>query len=800
MRATTIAGTSILGTSVRRVEDPGFITGASRYTGDIELPGLCHVSFVRSTVAHARILSVDTAAAQELPGVLAIYTGDGFPIAPINMMGALGVPAAMARPVLATDTVRFVGELVAAVVAETAEQAHDAAEQIVVDYDPLPVVVDIEAALDDGAPLLFPELGTNQATAIPAVADPDLFADADVVVAARFVNQRIAVMPMEPWAVTIDPGPDPGPDPLLCGSPGSGSDPGHKEGEFTVWASTQSAHGVRGALAGAAGLAPERIRVIAPAVGGGFGAKGGSDMEFHVVLHAARHLGRPVRWLQSRSENLVGMHARAQVQHVELGARRDGTFTALRAHVIADGGAYPAINCFLVMMTRLMASGVYQIPKLECSTITVATNTAVPTAFRGAGRPEAAAMIERVVDMMAAELAIDPVELRRRNLIGAFPHTTPTGAVYDSGDYEATLDAALAAAGYGELRAEQARRRSGGHAPLLGIGVSTYVEVTAANGGTEFAGVSMRPDAEVPGGVAVTVRSGSSSHGQGHATSFAQIAAAALDVPFEAVTIVQGDTATVERGVGTFASRSTQIGGSSVHVASGQVVDQARRLAAQMLEAPESDIEVLPGGRFAVRGVPARAISWADLAHHDADALAATSDFVQKGSTFPFGTHVAVVEIDVETGAVTLVRHIAVDDCGTIVNPLLVTGQQHGGIASGIAQALFEEMVYDADGNPLTASLVDYSMPSAAELPSFETSNTETPTPLNPLGAKGIGESGTIGSMPAVHNAVVDALAHLGVSHIDMPCTPNKVWQAIRDAAATAAGPPTATAATPTGS
>ncbi len=769
--ATSIPGTSIFGTSVRRVEDPGFITGASRYTGDIELPGLCHVSFVRSTVAHARILGVDTAAAEKLPGVLAVFSGEGFPIAPINMMGALGVPAAMARPVLAIDTVRFVGELIAAVVAETAEQAHDAAEQIVVDYERLPVVVDVESALDDGAPLLFPELGTNRATVMPAVADTDLFADADVVVTARFVNQRIAVMPMEPWALTIDPGPKvgaPAPDP---------------DGVITVWASTQSAHGVRGSLAGAAGLAPKRIRVIAPAVGGGFGAKGGADMEFHVVLHAARQLGRPVRWLQSRSENLVGMHARAQVQHVELGARRDGTFTALRAHVIADGGAYPAINCFLAMMTRLMAPGVYRIPRVECSTTTVATNTAVLTAFRGAGRPEAAAMIERIVDMMAAELAIDPAELRRHNLIESFPHTTPTGAVYDSGDYEATLDAALAAAGYGELRAEQALRRQEGSPVVLGIGVSTYVEVTAANGGTEFAGVSMRPDAEVPGGVAVTVRSGASSHGQGHATSFAQIAAAALDVPFEAVTIVQGDTAAVERGVGTFASRSTQIGGSSVHEASRQVVDQARRLAAHVLEAPEVDVETLSGGRFAVRGVPARAVTWSDLARHDAEALAATSDFVQRGSTFPFGAHVAVVEVDVETGAVTLVRHIAVDDCGTIVNPLLVTGQQHGGIASGIAQALFEEMVYDADGNPLTASLVDYSMPSAAELPSFETSNTETPTPLNPLGAKGIGESGTIGSMPAVHNAVVDALAHLGVRHIDMPCTPNKVWHAIRNAA-----------------
>jgi len=761
------ASGSILGHAVRRVEDPRILLGEAEYFDDLKIPGILHVSFVRSTIAHAVITGIDTSEATGMPGVVGVYTAADLGLEPFQ--GFVMIPKTMSRPVLAGERVRFVGDLVVAVLAETKAQAVDAAEMVIVDYDPLPVVVDAELALEPDAPLLFPEHGTNMAVEFNFGEDETVFDEAELVVAGRFVNQRLAPVPMEANGIVVQPNDE-------------------RDG-FTAWIPTQAPFAVRDPLAAAVGVKPVDARVIAPAVGGGFGAKTPCYPEYIVVAKLALETGRPVKWTETRSENMLSMaHGRAQIQHVELGLRRDGTITGLRAKVIGDGGAYPIVGAFLPFLTRSMAQGVYRIPKIQLNAVSAATNTTPVAAYRGAGRPEASQMLERIVDMAAGELGMDPVELRRRNLLppDAFPLTTVTGANYDVGEYERSLDEALRVAGYEALRAEQAERRARGDRVQLGIGVSVYVEVTAGGLFKEFAGVEVNRDGTV------TVQVGTSSHGQGHATSFAMIAAELLGVPMESVTIVQSDTALVPRGQGTMGSRSLQIAGSAVYQASEVVLDKAKQLAAHLLEAGVDDIVIHEGGGFGVSGVPVSALSWADLAqaaHDDArrpdgmePALAHALDFNQGEATYPFGAHVAVVELDAETGGVELLRHVAVDDCGRIINPLLVSGQQHGGIAQGIAQALYEDMRFDDDGNPLTANLMDYTMPSAAEFPSFEASNTETPTPLNPLGAKGIGESGTIGSTPAVHNAVIDALSPFGIRHLDMPLTPEKIWTAIRDA------------------
>ncbi|MFN8037161.1 MAG: xanthine dehydrogenase family protein molybdopterin-binding subunit [Acidimicrobiia bacterium] len=758
------ASGSILGHAVRRVEDPRILLGQAEYFDDLKVPGCAHVAFVRSTIAHALITGIDTSAAAGMPGVLGVYTAGDLGLAPHQSF--MMVPATMSRPVLADGRVRFVGDLVVAVLAETRAQAVDAAELVIVDYDPLPVVVDPEAALAPDAPLLFPEHGTNLAVDFHFGDEPTVFDEAEVVVQAKFVNQRLAPVPMEPNGVVVEPN-----------EAGDG---------FTAWIPTQAPFGVRDSLAGALGLEMHKLRVIAPAVGGGFGAKTPCYPECMVAAKLALMTGRPVKWTETRSENLLSMvHGRAQVQHVELGVKRDGTITGLRAKIVGDGGAYPGVGAFLPFLTHSMAQGVYRIPKIQVDATSAATNTTPTGAYRGAGRPEATQMLERIVDIAATELGLDPVEMRRRNLLppDAFPLTTVTGANYDVGEYEHALDEALRVAGYDGLRAEQARRRADGDAKQLGIGVSVYVEVTAGGLFKEFAGVEAEPDGSV------VVQVGTSAHGQGHETSFAMIVTELLGVPMEAVKVVQSDTALVSRGLGTMGSRSLQIAGSAVHRATEAVLARAKQLAAHLLEASAEDIVVHAGAGLGVSGVPASAIGWAELAQAARDdtrrpadmepALAHALDFSQGEATYPFGAHVAVVEVDTETGRVELLRHVAVDDCGRILNPLLVAGQQHGGIAQGVAQALFEAVRYDDDGNPLTATLLDYAVPSAAELPSFEASNTETPTPLNPLGAKGIGESGTIGSTPAVHNAVIDALAPYGVRHLDMPLTPEKVWAAI---------------------
>jgi aerobic carbon-monoxide dehydrogenase large subunit len=764
------ASGSILGHAVQRVEDPRILRGAAMYFDDFEVEGLLHVVFVRSTMAHARIESIDTGDAAAMPGVVGVYTAGDLALEPVQ--GFAMVPASLARPPLATERVRFVGDLIAAVVAETRGQAVDAAEMVIVDYDPLPAVVDGEAALADGAEILFPEHGSNLAIEFNFGEDPSIFEDADVVVEGRFVNQRVAAVPMESNGILVQ----------FAG-----------DGSVTAYVPTQAPHGVRDPLAGVLGLETHAVRVIAPAVGGGFGAKTGMYPEMAVTAKLAQQLGRPAKWTETRSENMVAMnHGRDQVQYTELGLKRDGTITALRARIVCNAGAYPGIGGFLPFLTRSMGQGVYRISKVEVNSRTAATNTTPTGAYRGAGRPEAAAMIERIVDMASVELGIDPLEIRKHNFLRPeeFPLTTVTGANYDVGEYAKALDEAARVAGYDDLRREQAHRRERGDVKQLGIGVSAYVEVTAGGLFQEYGAVAVQPD----GDVSVTV--GTSAHGQGHETAFKMIVAELLGVDMAAVHIVQSDTALVPRGSGTMGSRSLQIGGSAVYRSAEAVLDKARQIAAHLLEANPSDIVVHDDGKVGVAGVPARALSWAELAvaaHDDArrpadldPGLAAELDFNQGEASYPFGAHVAVVEVDTETGRVELVRHIAVDDCGRVLNPLLVAGQQHGGIAQGAAQALYESVVYDDDGNPLTANLMDYAIPSAAELPSFEAGNTQTPTPLNPLGAKGIGESGTIGSTPAVQNAVVDALSVYGIRHLDMPLTAERVWRAINDARSSA--------------
>jgi carbon-monoxide dehydrogenase large subunit len=501
-------------------------------------------------------------------------------------------------------------------------------------------------------------------------------------------------------------------------------------------------------------------------------------------MAAARLLGRPIRWVETRSENLVAMpHGRGQVQWVEMGFDADGRITGMHCRVLGDAGAYGGFGGALAMgPTKMMAQGVYRIPRLRCDVAVAVTNTTPMGAFRGAGRPEAAEFLERVIDLAASRLGLDPAELRKRNLIGSdeFPYTTQVGTQYDSGDYQKALDEALRLVDYQAVREEQARRRASRDRRQLGVGMAVYVEVTAGGMSDEFGAVEVHPNGRA------TVRAGTSAHGQGHATAFAMLVSDRLGIPMENIDYVQSDTAAVPRGSGTGGSRSLQVGGSAVLAAADLLWDKARLLAADELEAAPEDIVVHDDGQVGVSGVPSSARSWGELAEAAqrlGDPLAAETDFHQEGATFPFGAHVSVVEVDRETAQVRPVRHVAVDDCGRILNPLLVTGQQHGGIAQGMAQALWEEVRYDEDGNPLTANLADYEMPSSAELPRFETANTETPTPRNPLGAKGIGESGTIGSTPSVHNAVIDALSPYGIRHVDIPCTPLKLWQALQAAA-----------------
>ncbi|MFZ0214780.1 MAG: xanthine dehydrogenase family protein molybdopterin-binding subunit [Candidatus Dormiibacterota bacterium] len=752
---------SVLGQSIRRVEDPRFITGQGTYSDDLPAgeQGV-YAAFTRSPLPHARVLSIDASGAAELPGVLGVYTDHDLGLPAKLDMGALDV--VFERPHLARDVVRFVGEAVAVVVATSRAVAEDAAEAVFVDYDPLPSVGAPLAAVEKDAPLLFPAHGTNECyhVRMGTPEGEDVLAGAEVTVKARVVNQRLAAVPMEPNVVVAEPDGD----------------------GVVLWVSCQNPHAVRDIVADKLGLDPGLVRIIAPDVGGGFGAKLTFYGEQVIVGALARRLGRQVRWTETRSENFLNMtQGRAQVNDVEIGATKDGRVVGLRVHVLQDAGGYPADGAWLPTLTGWMIQGVYDIPKLEFTSTSVATNTTPVAAYRGAGRPEAAHLLERTMDLLARELHLDPVEVRRRNFIPPekFPFRTLTGIEYDTGEYAKPLDRVLELAGYDELRREQAERRARGDRNLLGVGVATYVEVTGLGTPTEHGAVEIHADGEI------IVLAGTSSHGQGHATAYAQLVAERLQVPIERVRLVQSDTRLVPSGGGTGGSRSMQMGGVAIDTACGEVVEHGRRMAADQLEVDVADVELTTGG-FRVRGVPQSVVTWEALAVHEPGprGLAAAIDFQQAGLTYPFGAHVSVVEVDADTGHVNLVRHLAVDDCGPIMNPLLATGQQHGGIAQGAAQALFEEAAYDPEGAPQAASLIDYTMPTANELPAFETAFTVTPTPHNVLGVKGIGEAPTIGSTPSIHNAVIDALSHLGVRHLDMPMTPEKLWRAVAEAEA----------------
>jgi aerobic carbon-monoxide dehydrogenase large subunit len=692
--------------------------------------------------------------------VLGVFTAADLDLDPLPPAQPM-FNAAMTRPLLADGIVRFVGEPIAVIVTERPEQGVDAAELVWPDYDPLPVVIDpFEARRDEV--IVHEAAGTNVIIDLAFGRTDDLFDGCEVVVTQDVVNQRVAAVPLESRAAAA----------------------AWVDGRLVQWASTQHAHGVRDKLATVYGLDPSEVRVVAPDVGGGFGAKVGSYAEEVLLGWLARQIGRPVRWTETRSENMVGLgHGRGQHQTIEIGGRRDGTVEAYRLTILQDGGAYAEMGSILPYLTRMMAPGTYAIPKVEVNATAVTTNTTSTVAYRGAGRPEATAAIERAMDLFAAEIGMDPAEVRRTNLIpaDAFPWTTVTDVTYDIGDYERALDLALEHAGYDDLRAEQARRRAAGEVVQLGIGLSLYVEVTAGpTAGTEHARVVIEDDGSA------TIYTGSSPHGQGHHTAFATLASAELGIPIEQISLVHGDTDLVERGQGTMGSRSLQLGGSAVHEAAVGVVARARQLAADSLEANPDDLVLdKAAGRFHVAGTPTIGRTWSELATQassDGDPLAVISDFQAPQPTYPFGAHIAVVDVDTETGRTVLRRHIAVDDAGRILNPLLAYGQRHGGIAQGAAQALLEEVRFDEDGNPVTSNLADYAAISAAELPSFELVAMETPTPVNPLGAKGIGESGTIGSTPAVQSAVIDAVSHLGVRHIDMPATGERVWRAIRAA------------------
>ncbi len=780
----------VVGTRMRRREDAALVTGEARFVADLDAPGALHMAVVRSPHAHAVVRSVDVAPALAVPGVVAAFSG-----ADLADQWAQPLPCAwpvtpdMRQPVhlpLATERVCFVGDAVAVVVAETEAVARDAAEAVVVDYDPLPAVIDLEDAAQDRT-LVHPDLGTNVAytwelTPDEAAVDA-AFARAAHVVAQRHVQQRLLPSPMEPRGVLAVPQPF--------------------GGEVTVYSATQIPHILRVMLASTLGMPETSLRVVAPAVGGGFGCKLDVYAEEALVVALARRLRRPVRWVEERSEHaLATVHGRGQIQHIELAADEDGRLLAVRVRLLADMGAYlQLVTPGVPLLGAFLYSGVYDVPAYSFRCTSVFT-TATPTdAYRGAGRPEATYAIERAMDALARAVGVAPEEVRRRNFIpsSAFPYASPAGLVYDSGDYATALERCLARADVAALRAEQAERRRRGDVRQLGVGLSSYFEMCGlapsrvlasldyAAGGWETATVRV-----LPTGV-VQVVTGTAPHGQGHVTSWSMIVADRLGVDPATVEVLHSDTAVAPAGMDTYGSRSLAVGGTAVALATDRVIDKARRIAAHRLEAAEDDVE-LTGGVFAVRGTPERSVTLAQVAFdaftaHDLPdgvepTLEASCTFDPPNFTFPFGTHLAVVEVDTETGKVDLVAYTAVDDCGVQVNPMIVEGQIHGGVVQGAAQALWEEAVMDPEGTPLTVTLADYLVPSAAEVPSIVTASTVTPSPTNPLGVKGVGEAGTIAAAPAVVNAVLDALAPFGVTDLAMPVTPERVWQALTAAGA----------------
>lgn len=769
-----MAYAALIGAEVKRREDPRLVQGQGTYVSDLRLPGMLYVAIARSPYAHARILSIDKASALAQPDVVAVYTSTDLldlcqPL-PLASSGEGGSGpqryTGRTRYVLAVERVRHVGEAVAAVVARSPEAALDAALTLAIEWEPLPAVVDPLAAIDPAAPVIFADLPDNidhrrrrQKGDVETA-----FASAHRVVRQRMVNQRLLGFPMEGRAVVAAP------DPTNDG--------------VTLWTSTQTPHQVRGDVARVIGLDENRVRVIAPDVGGGFGVKIGIYPEEALLAALARQLHAPLRWVEHRLEHVQATtHGRGQVCDIEAAVTAEGEITALRMRIVADLGAYP-LAPGLPDLTTAMAIGVYKIPAVDLEAVCVYTNTTPVAAYRGAGRPEAAYYIERLMDLVAAELNLDPAEVRRRNFIppDAFPYKTPTGLTYDSGEYDRALTKALSLANYEQLRTEQAARRAAGDRMLLGIGIACYVEMCGF-GPYESAQIKVEPSGTV------TVTTGISPHGQGTATTFAQIVADQIGADFNRIVVKHSDTALTPMGIGTMGSRSLAVGGAALVRAATKVREKARQIAAAMLEANVADIE-FHEGRYIVRGVPDRGLTLTEIARRaysnklppEIDpGLEAVDYFRPADLIYPFGAHVAVVEVDSETGHVRIRAYYSVDDCGPRISPLIVTGQVHGGLAQGIAQALLEEVVYDANGQLLSGTLMDYAIPRADLFPPFTVDKTETPTPLNPLGVKGIGEAATIGSTPAITNAVIDALQPFGVRHIDIPLRPEKIWRAINN-------------------
>ena len=781
-----MAVTQIFGSSVRRREDPRLITGRATYTDDVKLPGMLHAAILRSPHAHARIKSIQVDDARAHEGVHSVLTG-------ADLQGKVGDVACAwllpdsnlkvpGHPPLAVDKVRYVGDGVAVVVADDIYTARDALDLIEVDYEVLPAVAHVEKALEPGAPQLHDEAEGNVAFRWKTSGgDPDTaFSEAEVTVEERIVHQVLIPNPIETRGCVA--------------SWNAGSE------DMTVWVTSQNPHICRVLMSGDIGVPEHKLRVIAPEVGGGFGSKIAHYADESIVAFCSMQLGRPVKWTESRSENyLVTTHGRDHVQRVEIAGNRDGTITGIRAHILAGMGAYlsTAAPGVPTILCGLMMSGSYRIDNTACETVGVLTNTTPVDAYRGAGRPEMTYLVERLVDLFAAEIGMDPVEVRRKNLISSdsFPFTASTGLEYDSGDYETALDLALNMVDYGSLRAEQEAARAEGR--YLGVGLCTYVEIcglgpSAVAGAVGFQG-GLWENAVIrlhPTGKA-SVFTGVSPHGQGEETTFAQLVSSELGIPIDDIEVVHGDTDRIPMGWGTYGSRATAVGGSALALAARKIRDKAKKIAAHMLEVAEGDVE-FDQGTFFVRGARDRAktiqevtlaayLAW-DMPEGVDPGLEESAFYDPPNFTYPFGTHIAVVEVDSETGRVDLKRYIAVDDCGRVINPMIVDGQVHGGIAQGIGQALLEEAVYSDDGQLLTGSMMDYTVPRADDFPNFELDRTETPSPHNPIGAKGVGETGTIAAGAAVINAVCDALAPLGIKNVQMPATPEKVWRLIQQA------------------